>query len=83
MRLSLYLHCKILSEIKSNCIPVQSPGTREKFKLQDSASALSPETAWVWEQHSLKNQLQQPDAAGGRVTLEKRSQRCSAEEMGG
>ena len=81
--LVFFVQDKMNWNILSHIISVQSPGTGEKSKLQDPAFALSPETAWVWEQHPLKNQLQQPDAAGGWITLEEPCQRCSAEEMGG
>ena len=62
--------------------PVQSPGPREESELPDPADALSPETAGLREQHSSQNPLQQPDASGGRITLEKPPQRLLAEEMG-
>lgn len=63
-------------------ITVQCPGAREESKLQDPASTLSPETTWVWEQHSSQNQLQQSDATSGWFPLEKHPHRSPAEEVG-
>ena len=63
-------------------IPVQSPVARGEFELQDSASALPPEAAGFWEQHSPQNQLQWPDATGSWNTLEKPLQALPAEEVG-
>lgn len=70
------------ANILCHYILVQSPSAREEFKLQDSASALARERSLVWEQHSPQNPLQQRDATGGWVTLEKTPKKRSAETMG-
>lgn len=61
---------------------VQSSGSRKESKLQDAAFAFSPETVGIGAQHSPQNQLQQPDAPGGWIALEKSSTGRPAQDMG-